>query len=210
MKKAILLIPLCSLFVLIGCTQQQPSSESCSLTSTWSCATKLPTVDHSNLSGAITDVLLALKNGDMQTLSSYVWTPWVRFSPYAYIHTGTDVVLSAQEIASWLTISKLYLWGAYDGSGKPINLSIWQYFKAFVSDADYGKAPNISYNQISQRGNSLNNIVEAYQWKQWAEFYFSGFDAQYWGMDRKWLTLVFENISGQRYLIGIIHGSWTI
>lgn len=43
-------------------------------------------VDHSNLSGAIDDVLLAIKNNDLVTLSTFVGTQGLRFSPYTYVN----------------------------------------------------------------------------------------------------------------------------
>ena len=66
------------------------------------------------------------------------------------------------------------------------------------------------YNQVSERGNNMNNIAEVYEGKQRAEFYFSGFDPQYEGMDWKSLTLVFDQVDGQWEVIGIIHNQWTI
>ena len=56
----------------------------------------------------------------------------------------------------------------------------------------------------------MNNIADAYEGKQRVEFYLSGFDPQYEGMDWKSLTLVFDQVDGQREVIGIIHNQWTI
>lgn len=167
-------------------------------------------VDHSNLSGVIDDVLLAIKNNDLVTLSTFVGAQGVRFSPYTYINTGSDVVLSTEMVYNGLAMSSTRNRGAYDGSGEPIDLWIGQYFEKFVNDADYANAPEVMYNQVSERGNNMNNIAEVYEGKQRAEFYFSGFDAQYEGMDWKSLTLVFDQVDGQREIIGIIHNQWTI
>lgn len=83
----------------------------------------------------------------------------------------------------------------------PIDLGIGQYFEKFVNDADYANAPEIVSNQSTQRGNTINNIAQIYSGKQWVDFYFSGFDPQYEGMDWKSLTLVFDEVDGQWYLI---------
>lgn len=56
----------------------------------------------------------------------------------------------------------------------------------------------------------MNNIAEIYEEKQRIEFYFPGFDPQYEGIDWKSLTLVFDQVDGQREVIGIIHNQWTI
>jgi hypothetical protein len=66
------------------------------------------------------------------------------------------------------------------------------------------------YNQVNERGNNINNIADIYEGKQRVEFYFPGFDPQYEGMDWKSLTLVFDQVKGQRELIGVIHNQWTI
>jgi hypothetical protein len=46
----------------------------------------LEIVDHSNLSGVIDEVLFAIKNNDLITLSTFVGAQGVRFSPYTYIN----------------------------------------------------------------------------------------------------------------------------
>ncbi|MCX6825565.1 MAG: hypothetical protein NTY80_05120 [candidate division SR1 bacterium] len=199
-----------ALFLISGCSKQTPSNI-CPITSGGVvCGTSSGVGDHSDLSGAIHSVLLALKNEDFTTLAQFVGEQGLRFSPYEHVNTGTDIVLSTAEVMNAATISRSYLWGSYDGSGKPIDLGIGQYFQKFVRDADYMHAPEILYNQTIQRGNTLNNLAQVYVHKQWVEFYFSGFDPKYSGMDWKSLTLVFEEVDKQRQLIGIVHGSWTI
>jgi hypothetical protein len=121
-----------------------------------------------------------------------------------------DVILPTEIVASAPILSRSYVWGTADGSGEPIDLGIGQYFEQFVNDADYATAPEIFYNQSQQRGNTINNIAQVYSGKQWVEFYFSGFDAQYEGIDWKSLTLVFDQVDGQWKLIGIVHGARTI
>jgi len=79
-----------------------------------------------------------------------------------------------------------------------------------VNDADYATAPEVLYNQSMQRGNIINNVDQVYYGKQWVESHFTGFDGQYEGMDWKSLILVFEQVSGQWHLIGIVHGQRTI
>jgi hypothetical protein len=55
----------------------------------------------------------------------------------------------------------------------------------------------------------VNNIFQVYKNKEIYEYYFSGFDAKYEGMDWRSLTLVFEQVKNQWYLLGIIHGART-
>ena len=44
----------------------------------------------------------------------------------------------------------------------------------------------------------------------WGAYDVTGFEPEYEGIDWKSLTLVFEKDSGDCYLVGIIHGQWTI
>ncbi len=205
MKKFALFVVLFSLVTLTtGCGKTTPP-ETCSLTGNV-CALSSGTVDQNVVSG----VLLAIKNNDLPALAKFVWPQWLRFSPYEYVNTWSDIVLTKAEVSNGLTMSRSFTWWVSDWSGEPIDLWIGQYFDKFVRDADYAKAPQISYNEIIQKWNTTNNIATIYSGKQRIEFYFSGFDAQYEGIDRKSLTLVFEQVAGQRYLIGIVHGAWTI
>ena len=205
MKKAFLVIILVSTTLLFFGCQKNTTIET--NPGTW---TTVSTFDHSDFTGAVQAVLLSLKNEDFLTLSTFVWPQGLRFSPYEYVNSWTDVVLDTELVANAPILSRSFTWWSYDGSGEPIDLSIGQYFEKFVNDADYANAPEVFYNQSSQRGNTINNIAQVYANKQWGEFYFSGFDAQYEGIDRKSLTLVFDQVDGRWYLIGIVHGAWTI
>ncbi len=211
MKKFFPLIVVCALSLLfVGCGKQQ-APETCPIGSgSVACGTTTWTINHSDFTGTVNTVLIALKNEDFATLATFVWPQWIRFSPYEHINTETDVILDKQIVENALTISRSYVWWTTDGKWDPIDLWIWQYFAKFVNDADYANAPDILYNQSVQRGNTINNIGQIYQGKQRVEYYFSGFDAQYEGMDRKSLTLVFEQVAGQWYIIWVVHGAWTI
>jgi hypothetical protein len=205
MKKTFLVIILASTTLLfLGCQKNTTIETNAG---TW---TTVSTLDHSDFTGTVQAVLLSLKNEDFLTLSTFVWPQGLRFSPYEYVNSWTDVVLDTELVANAPILSRSFTWWSYDGSGEPIDLWIGQYFEKFVNDADYTNAPEILYNQSVQRGNTINNIAQTYQGKSWVEFYFSGFDAQYEGIDRKSLTLVFEQVGGQRYVIGVVHGQRTI
>ena len=164
------------------------------------------------------EVILALKNRDMRKLSSFVHVKrGLRFSPYPYVTmTGEgenrDLEFTKKQVKSLLATNKRYVWGAYDGSGKPIRLTGAAYFKRFVYDQDFANAKQISFNgPIMGQGNVTNNIHEAYlPGAIVVEYHFSGFDPKREGMDWKSLWLVFENRDHKWYLVGIVHGEWTI
>lgn len=205
MKKFLILIPLCLLGLFLTWCEKQ--AETCSIDEWFSCGATTGILD---LSWTIDAVMNAIKNEDLITLSTFVGDQWLRFSPYEYVNTGTDIVLTSGDVYHGLALSRSFTWWAYDGSGEPIDLWIWQYREKFVYDLDFVNAPEIYYNQKFERGNTLNNIFDVYSWNEIVEYHFPGFDPQYEGMDRRSLYVVFENIGGQRKLIGIVHGQRTI
>lgn len=205
MKKLLILISLCTFGLLLTGCGKQP--ETCSIDEWFSCGATTWTLD---LTGTIDAVMNAIKSGDLVTLSTFVGDQWLRFSPYENVNTGSDVVLTSGEVYNGLALSRTFIRGAYDGSGEPIDLPIGQYREKFVYDADFATAPEVYHNQKFERGNIINNIFDVYTGKEIVEYHFPQIDPQYEWMDRRSLYLVFENIAGQRKLIGIVHGQRTI
>jgi len=158
-----------------------------------------------------TNVLTAIKNYDLEKLASAVHPDkGVRFSPYGYVDVDKDLVFTAEKVKKLATDSTLYHWGYYDGSGEPIRLKFSDYYKKFIYDVDFLNAEQVGYNKTLGHGNSLNNSFEVYKNSIIVEYYFSGFDPQYGGMDWRSLRLVFEKKNDVWYLVGIIHDQWTI
>lgn len=104
----------------------------------------------------------------------------------------------------------MYHWGAFDGSGEPIEMIFADYYKRFVYDHDYAQAEKTAVNQRLGQGNTLDNSREVYPGATIVEYHFSGFDPQYEGMDWRSLRIVLEEYDGQWYVVGIIHDEWTI
>ncbi|AKG37295.1 copper amine oxidase N-terminal domain-containing protein [Paenibacillus durus] len=153
----------------------------------------------------------ALKVKDWAALSSMVHsTRGVRFSPYGYVDTAKDIVLSRSKIAAAGADGTVRTWGAYDGTGDPIKLTFAQYYDKFIYSADFAEAPEMGYNQTIGTGNSLNNARSVYPDAIVVEYHYDGFDPQYDGMDWQSLRLVFVKEGGQWMLVGIIHDQWTI
>lgn len=157
------------------------------------------------------DLILTLKNKNMEKLSSFVHRDkGVRFSPYSYVNIEQDLVFSAEKIREDLTDKTKYIWGVYDGSGYPIEMTFEEYFKNFVYDEDFANAEEVGYNRIIGKGNTINNNFESYPGSIIVEYHFTGFDPKYEGMDWGSLRLVFEEKDKIWYLVGIIHDQWTI
>ncbi|MDF2385203.1 hypothetical protein JMG10_27280 [Nostoc ellipsosporum NOK] len=155
-------------------------------------------------------IVAALNNRDLVKLASFVHPEkGVRFAPYAYIDS-TD---SKHFTTDGLKRSKLpdvHRWGSYDGSGDPIYLSIKRYFKRFVTNVDYLKAPQRRYNSFVGFGNSLNNLREFFPAASFVEYYYPGFDKKFEGMDWCCLRIVIEPYNGTFKLTGVVHDEWTI
>ena len=170
-----------------------------------------PSASSSNLLSVSMDVLDALSTKDMVALTalSHPLTP-IRFTPYAYVDLSNDLTFPASAFATLINDPTVYTWGAYDGSGDPLDLSFNDYLDDFVYDEDYLNPHIVGINNTIGQGNSLNNIATAYPSASFVEFHFTGFDPQYEGIDWSSLILVFEPVGGNWKLIGIIHSQWTI
>ncbi len=118
--------------------------------------------------------------------------------------------MTSTQVAALSTNTAVLNWGVYDGSGEPIDLSWPDYYSRFIYDHDFYVAPVIGNNYIVSYGNMINNISVEYPTAVFVEFYYPQFDPQYGGMDWRSITLVMENVNGTYYLVGVVHGEWTI
>lgn len=156
-------------------------------------------------------ILEAMAANDLDTLASYVHPDrGVRFTPYEYVNLEDDLVFSPDQLRATPADSRVYRWGAWDGTGDPMDLSFPAYFARFVYDQDYLNAEKVGVNEFFGQGNSINNAVEAYPEATIIEYHFSGFNPDYGGMDWRSLRLVLEHMDGCWYLVGVIHAEWTI
>jgi hypothetical protein len=169
-----------------------------------------PTSEQQTVLDLAFEVIDVIKSNDTVALARYVHPQMgLRFSPYSYVK-DTDQVFSAAQVTGLQGDSTVYLWGNYDGTGEPINLTYADYYAKFVYDVDFADAPQIALNHRLGTGNSLDNSQEFYPGSMVVEFHFPGFDPQYGGMDWRSLRLIFMQDGGTWYLAGIIHDQWTI
>lgn len=154
-------------------------------------------------------ILSALRNKDAKTLSTYVHpTKGVRFSPYGNIDTEKDLTFRRRDVVKIYTLPA-YVWGQADGSGDDIKLNFAGYYKKFVYDKDFARAPKVGYNRIVKQGNTIVNVADAYPNGKFVEYHFPG-TKKNGGMDWKSLRLIFEKSGKSWYLVGISHDQWTI
>ena len=155
-------------------------------------------------------VINALAEMDMAAVASYVHPErGVRFSPYAFVREEHQVFMSG-ELPALVGSEEIYTWGAYDGTGEPIELTFDEYYDEFVYSSDFANPEEMALNERIGQGNTINNIGEFYPEASFIEFHFSGFDEEYEGMDWESLRLVFVQEDGAWWLVGIVHDGWTI
>ena len=168
------------------------------------------TADERAVKALADQAIQALKNKDMETLAGLIDpTKGVRFSPYAFVNEEDRRYLPNPLKRAFADPQK-YLWGHFDGSGEPIESTFKQYYERFVYSQDFANAPQVGVNQSFSQGNTVDNLADFYPEAAFVEYYFPGFDEKYAGMDWEALRLVFQQVSGQWRLVGIIHDQWTI
>lgn len=166
------------------------------------------------ISARAQETLQAFRDKDWEKVSAVVHPDkGVRFSPYSLVRAGSDRPdrqFPADQMKMLYSQKALIEWGIADGSGEPIMGTFADYYARFVYDVDFVTAPEVLYNQIKQRGNTINNIREVYPDAIVVEYHFPGFDPKFEGMDWRSLYLTFELKGKTWYLTGVIHDQWTI
>ncbi|MDQ0195172.1 copper amine oxidase N-terminal domain-containing protein [Paenibacillus wynnii] len=181
--------------------------------STWTASIAMPLIPSAAkliIQNTADAVVTALKNEDWSALAALSSQQGVRFSPYGYVNTASDRVLSHSSLTTAPLDNTAYLWGSFDGTGDPILLNFAGYYDRFIYSSDFAVAPQIGYNVSIGTGNTINNVHNIYPNAIVVEYHYAGFDPQYAGMDWQSLRLVFEEEGSQWVLVGIIHDQWTI
>lgn len=163
-----------------------------------------------SLQQAAQDIMDILRSRDLDRLAKVIDPEQgLRFSPYAHIDSKTAQHFEAGKLPSFKDDGKL-VWGAYDGSGEPIELTFREYFEKFVYDQDFASAPNVSVNELVGKGNVPFNGLELYPDASYVEFHYPGFDKKNEGMDWESLIVVVRPVDEGWKLCAIAHAQWTI
>ncbi len=155
------------------------------------------------------EILTIFKTQQYNKLDTFIHpTEGIRFSPYATVEES-DKKFTKESFDKLVTSSKnkKLTWGSYDGSGDPIVLTPNEYFKKFVYDRNFVKPEKAGVNELIGTGNSINNIKSFYRDADFTESHFTGGKSE---MDWKSVRLVFKEVNGKYYLVGIVHDQWTI
>lgn len=154
-------------------------------------------------------IVTALKNKDMKTVAGFVHpTKGLRFAPYGYLEKS-DLVFKKSQIPSLFQLRRTFVWGAYDGSGDPINAGFPTYYNQFIYDRNYVRAPGVSYDKQIGFGNGVFNVREIYPRAKFVGYNFpEGTDGNVMGWST--LYLVFEKSGVRWYLTAIVHDEWVV
>ena len=167
--------------------------------------------DNFPLLGSACAVSRAIQRGEWATLAAYVHPDrGVTFTPYSTVEPGTDLTFTADQIKNLAQDQNVYTWGFIDGRGDPIQMTILQYFERYVYDRDYTQVPEIGLDRIMTGGNALENLTEIYEGCRFVDFSFPSADPVNDGLDWSSLKLVFQLEGDHWYLVGVVHGEWTI
>lgn len=152
----------------------------------------------------------ALANKDYASITNDIHpTRGVRFSMYAYVRPESNKIFSREQYAQYLQQSKIrFTWGEKDGTGELLIEPLPTYLDTWVNAKKFNNA-SVSINNLTNNGNSINNLRQIYQYADVVEFYTAGSE-EYAGMDWRVLRLVFDEYQGKRYLVAIINDQWTV
>jgi hypothetical protein len=171
---------------------------------------QLVTPEQSQVLPLAESALQALKDRDMAALAALAHPEnGVRFSPYSFV-LPEHQSFSAESLATLLGDPTTYTWGAFDGSGEPIQMTFKDYFERFVYSKDFASAGQVGLDQRLGRGNTLDNSHEFYPEAVVVEYFIPGENPEFGGMDWQSLRLVFQQVDSSWYLAGVIHDEWTI
>ncbi|MBH0095521.1 hypothetical protein I6E61_03880 [Psychrobacter sp. NZS113] len=152
----------------------------------------------------------ALANKDFARIANDIHpTRGVRFSMYAYVRPESDKIFSREQYEKYLQQSSIqFTWGEKDGTGDLLITPLPTYLDTWVDSKKFN-SENIRVNELTNNGNSINNLKEIYQRSDVVEFYYKGTE-EYAGIDWRVLRLVFDEYQGKRYLVAIINDQWTV
>ena len=153
----------------------------------------------------------ALKRRDGAALAALAHpTKGVRFTPYPFVTAARDVVLMRSDLTSAYADTKTRTWGVSDGKGDPITLTFSDYNARYVYSRDFVSAAKTAYNKPIGSGNSIDNTADVYPNAVLFEAYDPGPDPAAESFRWQSLRLLFEPDGNTWYLVGVVHGEWTI
>ena len=155
-------------------------------------------------------VLDSIKSRDYEALADFSHPELgIVFSPYATINYAKCKSFMTSEIKRFGGSTDSYVWGVFDGSGDPIEMTVSEYFDRFVYNRDFLSASQIGVDYIVKSGNALENTVDVFPGARFVDFHLPG-DEKNDGLDWASLRLIFEEYGDTLRLTALIHSEWTV
>jgi hypothetical protein len=154
-------------------------------------------------------VTKALEGRDVEDLARLIHpTRGVQISIDTYI-TAEDLVFMPDQVRGARADTTRYLFGYMDSSDEPVYSTLLAMLEGGYARANFEDADSVSYNTVVGRGNTLNNVFEAFPGSIVVEYYFRGTGES---ADFNWSSrrLVFLECDDVWYLAGIVTDYWTI
>ncbi|MCC8128400.1 MAG: hypothetical protein LIO51_00450 [Clostridiales bacterium] len=160
--------------------------------------------DTASLVSCAIETAEAIQSGDYETLAEYVHPEkGVTFTPNTTVDAASNLTFLPDALVEASESATTYLWGTSTDTASPINLTVADYFAAYVWEQDYLASLRISVDSSQVAGNGLENVSEMYPDGRYVEFYATDGESN-WST----LKLVFEWDSGAWYLVGVVHSAW--
>jgi len=159
--------------------------------------------ENARLLEAAGEVVRALRGRDLNRLAFWIHEEHgVLFSPYRSLDPASSRSFLPDALPQFSDDTKL-VWGVYEGTNNPIELTFREYFETFVYDQDFAQAPTVSANRSAIPDGSPYNGQEVFPESSYVEFYFPRQDSS-----RGWksLTLVFLPADDDWRLVAVAHG----
>jgi hypothetical protein len=155
------------------------------------------------------EILKEIKNGSYSALAKYIDpVNGVQFSPWGFVQTTDDIVLSVQEFTEKAAKPKQgrMVWIKVGPTGDPVTITMDEYMRRWVYDVDFIKPEKFEVNKfIGIDKYSENNLLTVYKDCDFTESYISGFEKKYGGKKWRSLRLVYKMMNEKYYLVGVIH-----
>jgi len=158
------------------------------------------------------DVLKYIRDDDFHALSQVAHPEFgVVFSPSATINLTANKRFNASQISAMTSDSSVYIWGVYEVSGEPIEMTPAEYFADFIPARSFIDAPVIGVNRIVRSGQALENITEVFPDARFVDFHIPNGDRDS-TEEPDWISLRlgFEDYNGRLRLIVIIFSRRTV
>jgi hypothetical protein len=158
----------------------------------------------------VRETLAAFKKRDGAALAALAHpSRGIRFAPYAYLNPS-NIVLPAAQLANAFTDPTKRTWGITDGKGDPIILTFAEYAATYIYGRDFAASSHTAYNRTIGSGNTIDNTADIFPNAILFEAYDPGPDPQF--KDTQWqcIRLLFERSGDRWFVVGVVHGEWTI